>query len=367
MDKILRHLNHAGLTPPKVLTLVMTNRCNLNCRHCWPDSRGGDDAPIVKTDVLLRLIREFAGIGTKSIMLTGGEPLTHPNWFEILSFACNQKGIKDVCLQTNAILIRNVDVEKLVSLKERGLSLQVSLEGSGAENHDHVRGRGSFEQTLEGLRHLTEAGLGSQICVASTEMEHNFDDIPHLLDFVCRMGIGRFVTYTLVRSGRAAQSDGLAHPTPSQYKWLIDRYHGDDTFRTQYQKLGNIAALEWHSGQSTPWTPCCSFIEKPYVTAEGIMYPCVMLHADAFAGKGLHEKSLETVILETLPRWIELQKTNRSRIELKACEECKGKSHCAAGCMGRAYAAYGKLLSVEDRCTLRQAVYAWPGEKIVEN
>ena len=82
-----------------------TNRCNLSCRHCWPDSGPDQNAPVVPKEQVLRLIDGFAALGAEKIVITGGEPLTHPDWFDLLSFACTRPGIKEVRLQTNAILI----------------------------------------------------------------------------------------------------------------------------------------------------------------------------------------------------------------------------------------------------------------------
>jgi hypothetical protein len=58
--------------------------------------------------------------------------------------------------------------------------------------------------------------------------------------------------------------------------------------------------------------------------------------------------------------WAHIKRISQRRsTELAACQECPGKAHCAGGCMGRAYAAHGDPMTVEDRCQLRKAVYGW--------
>ena len=96
-----------------------------------------------------------------------------------------------------------------------------------------------------------------------------------------------------------------------------------------------------------------------------------MLPVDKYAGDSVHHRPLDEVLMEALPTWGELPKLNRRRsLELEACKECPGRLHCAGGCMGRAYAASGDFMNVEDRCALRRSVYSWkdpyPGEAGIE-
>lgn len=354
---VIRRLDEAGLKPPRAATLAVTNRCNLSCRHCWPDSGPDEKAPVVPVDQVLRLVDGFAALGTEKLVITGGEPLTHPDWFDMLSFACTRPGIREVRLQTNAILITPACVDALLSLKDRGLVIQTSLEGAAAASHDRVRGAGSFELTLRGLRLLEQSGMAPQLSITFTEMGHNFEEIPDLLKLADDMGIGQFVTGTLVQGGRAAQPGGIAPPSPAQYERLLARYQDDETFRDRYHRIANIAALEWFLAPAAADT-CCTFIETPYVTAGGNLYPCVMLHADDFAAKGVYARSLTSAISEKIDAWSGLQQISRSRLtRLAACGDCPDYQGCGAGCMGRAYSAHGDFLSVEDRCRLRKAVY----------
>jgi radical SAM protein with 4Fe4S-binding SPASM domain len=355
---ILRRLAKAGLKPPKTVTLAVTNRCNLSCLHCWPDSGPDAEATEVSKNKVSRLIDGFAALGAETLVITGGEPLTHPDWFDLLSYACTRSGIREVRLQTNAILITPAHVNALLTLKDRGLTIQTSLEGATPRAHDQVRGTGSFDRTMQGLGLLVKEGMASRICITFTEMRHNFEDIPDLMKLADKMGIGQFITGTLVSGGRAAQPGGLAPPLPVQYEKLLERFQDDKTFKERYHRIGNIAALEWFMERGDAASNCCTFIETPYVTAQGNLYPCVMLHADDFAATGVYDHCLTISIAENIESWSRLQRISRSRLtRLDTCKECTAHAKCGAGCMGRAYSAYGDFLAVEDRCSLRKAIY----------
>jgi len=343
---------------------MITSGCNLRCRHCWPESHSSETARPVPVDILERLIKRFVQLGIEEVCLTGGEPLTHPDWFEVLRFSATQTGLKHVRLQTNATLLNEATIGTLGSMDFGGLIIQVSLEGATAQTHDHVRGRGSFGRAFGGLELLAKAGLAKQTVVAFTETRHNFEELPRLLKLLDELGIGSLVTGTLVQAGRAARADGLSLPTPTQYRELLGRYHDDAAFRETYDRIGNIAAIEWFKGRTIPSIRNCICIETPYITAEGKLYPCIMLPVDKFAVLDVHNRPLEEALLKALPLWARLPELSRRRsLDLESCKECPGRFHCAGGCMGRAYAAAGDPMTVEDRCALRQAIYSWEDRK----
>jgi radical SAM protein with 4Fe4S-binding SPASM domain len=360
MSAIRNKLKAAGLRPPKMVTLMMTNGCNLKCRHCWPESRSPQSVQPVPAETLKRLIHESAGLEAEEICLAGGEPFTHPDWYSILKYACDQSQLKRVTLQTNAALLDDAKLRALDTLDCESLMIQVSLDGAGSKTHDRVRGEGSFELTFGALQRLSEMGLGKQTQVAFTEMKHNFEELPRILELSDDLDLTGCVSGTLVPQGRAKRDARIAPPTPSQCEKLLSRYRSDATFRARYERLGNIAALEWFKGRNHPFHQGCICIETPYIDSEGRIYPCRFLPAEEFAVKGAHDRCLETVMLEAIALWARLPGMDRRRRnQLKPCKACPGQKHCAGGCMGRAYAASGDFTSVEDRCALRKAVYSW--------
>ena len=358
-QEVLRRIDESGLRRPKHLTLMITDTCNLRCRHCLLDCTP-DLGRQVPREAVMEIIRGFARLGGERLMITGGEPLLHPDWIKILSFACERVEFAEVCLQTNATLLSHSDADAISRLADNRLLLQVSLEGSTAETNDVVRGTGSFDRIVEGLHRLVEAGLGSRTRLAFTEMRHNIDELPRMFELVEKMGIGKLITGTMVCGGRAAQEDVLAMPTPEQYMRLLDRYHADADFRNRYRERGNIAAIQWHEGQATPSEDDCSCIETPFISATGRLYPCVMLLCDEYSVENVHRCRLEEAIDSALPLWSRLPEMHRRRtVALASCQECPGLSHCKGGCMGRAYAAHGDFMAPEDRCSLRRAVYSY--------
>ncbi len=355
------------LQSPHALTLAITAQCNLACQHCLVDAGPAASNGHVPTPTVRRIISELAALGGQEIWLTGGEPLLHPDFLEILRFS--HQSLRAVCLQTNAMLLGPSQLEALCALAnggppEKSLTIKVSLDGASARTHDRVRGRGSFDRAIAGIRQLTAAGLGERVSIAFTEMRHNMDEMGTLLELVAQLGVHDLVSGTLVEDGRAARRD-VDLPAPEQYRALLARWQSDSRFRALYDRWATMPAIEWWKGRGEAGADCCRFVDHPYLTAEGTLYPCALCRAQEFAVGGLLQKPLAAAVAEGQARWSALQELKRRRYgTLPACQTCVGKLHCGGGCVGRAYAASGALMAVEDRCALRQAVYYWGSDGV---
>jgi radical SAM protein with 4Fe4S-binding SPASM domain len=358
---LLTDISAADLLPPKRLTVSITSFCNLQCDHCWVECpQIGDNAERVALQPLQQLVAEFIDLGVEELCITGGEPLTHPDWLEILSFCCEPPQLKSVILQTNATLIDADVVKALTADTFQKLSFQVSLDGCSETTHDPIRGPGSLKMALHGLKCLVEAGFGAKITIAFTEMRHNFEEIPQLLELADHLDISSVVGLPLINSGCAEQSETSLLPTEQQYCALLDRLASDALFRERYERLGSFSAIEWQRGKSRSVHSGCRFLEKPYVTVTGLLFPCALLQDEGFAGRGIYQRPLAEVIKDALPAWSALLQVSRSRLKDMACiDACPGGAHCGGGCLARAYISSGDLAAKEDRCGLRKSVYDW--------
>lgn len=355
-DRILEILKMEGLHSPKTLTLSITGICNLACAHCLVMAGESNSAANVPESVLCRMIEELVAIGGEGIRITGGEPLCHPDWLELIRFA-REAGIRNILLQTNGMLFNDETVAALRELDFPGLSIQLGIDGSSAPVHDRTRGKGSFNGLMEGLGRLIQGGLGSRITFLFTEMRHNLSDIPAVLELADQLNVFSVATGTLVRGGRASAGNLIVPPVAEQYLELLDRYDSDPRFRELYSKLGNVSAVEWCCSEAVR-DEGCTFIENPYLTPKGRLYPCLLCHTDDYSVSGVFEKGFIAALAEGAAAWATLMQISRSRIgALPVCRECTGRDNCAGGCMGRAWGSTGNLLAEDDRCSFRKAIY----------
>jgi len=137
------------------LFLEITRRCNLSCLHCGSDCSRDYDGEVLTTESWLRLIddvRQNFGPDVY-IVLTGGEPLLHPELEKITSHLAALKMSWGIV--TNGLLLNEGRLTEL--LDDNISSLTVSLDGP-EEPHERLRNQlGSFEKTREAIQLTSNA------------------------------------------------------------------------------------------------------------------------------------------------------------------------------------------------------------------
>lgn len=139
------------------LDIEITERCNLDCIHCYINRPAGDPAARrveMPAERIEEVLREAAGLGALSVRFTGGEPLLRGDFEELYLFA-RRLGLR-VILFTNATLIttRLADLFARVPPLEK---IEVTLYGMEKESYEGVTGRpGSHEANRRGMELLRE-------------------------------------------------------------------------------------------------------------------------------------------------------------------------------------------------------------------
>jgi MoaA/NifB/PqqE/SkfB family radical SAM enzyme len=146
------------------LQFHITNDCHHLCKHCYITQK--DDLSVSLTNakaVIVDLAQTAIHFGTPSrIFITGGDPLRHPNFLEILAFAKDR--IDKVYVMGNPERLRIGVIEAL----RRTDGFQLSLDGL-KENHDYNRYPSSFNLTLDAISRLAEAGVKVRVMMTLTD------------------------------------------------------------------------------------------------------------------------------------------------------------------------------------------------------
>lgn len=182
--------------PGPVVIWNLIRRCNLVCKHCYSISADTDFPGELSTDEVFRVMDDLKGFQVPCLILSGGEPLLRPDFFDI---ARRSKALGFyTALSSNGTLIDERMMEKIVPIDFDYVG--VSLDGL-AETHDRFRRMaGGFEKSLRALRLCRDAGL--KVGVRFTLTQDNFADLPGLLRLVEDEGIDRFYLSHLNYAGR---------------------------------------------------------------------------------------------------------------------------------------------------------------------
>ncbi len=88
------------------LRISVTDRCNIRCVYCMPESvEFLPRANLLTFEEITRFVRVAASLGVDKIRLTGGEPLVRKDLPKLVEMIAAIPGIKDVGLTTNGILL----------------------------------------------------------------------------------------------------------------------------------------------------------------------------------------------------------------------------------------------------------------------
>jgi MoaA/NifB/PqqE/SkfB family radical SAM enzyme len=140
--------------------------CNLECTHCFVSASPTNHRhEMLHLATVRRFLAEAESLGVKEYYFTGGEPFLNREILEILEAAL---ALGPVSVLTNGLLLRPEVCTHLRALSDGSpysLDLRISIEGWDAAHNDPVRGAGTFDRILEGVRNLAAAGLNPVITV----------------------------------------------------------------------------------------------------------------------------------------------------------------------------------------------------------
>ena len=177
----------------------ITRTCNLRCVHCYSDSNAMQYPGELSWKEMQAVVKDLADYQIPSLLLSGGEPLIHPRFFDLVDLA-SEAGLK-LTISTNGTLITP---EKAARLKAANVAyVGISLDGIG-EIHDQFRRKeGAFDAAVRGFRncHAVDQKTGLRLTLTS----HNVENIGQILDFIEDQEIQRVCFYHLVPAGRGSE------------------------------------------------------------------------------------------------------------------------------------------------------------------
>lgn len=141
------------------LRVSITDHCNLRCMYCVPQ----EDIPwlshdqVLRYEEILRLIKIGAGMGIAKVRITGGEPLVRKGVYDFLTDLKQIKGLSDVSLTTNGVLL----AENIVRIHTAGIRrINVSLDTLNRQKYKEITGHDQYEKVWRGILSAHEMGLG---------------------------------------------------------------------------------------------------------------------------------------------------------------------------------------------------------------
>ena len=331
----------------------ITNRCNLRCAHCYQASYGEDPPGYDRLlHVLEQYVRLLTHLGARTggrwlpgqITLTGGEPLLHPSFFDLLAAFARYRSRFRFAVLTNGSLI---DGDLADRLRRYDPSfVQVSLEG-GADTHDRIRGQGSFERTALAVKHLVSSGV--RAFVSFTAHRGNYHEFPEVARVAADLGVAKVWADRLIPCGSGAQMhDDLLTPEETREFFGIMASAKQELHHVAAAtEVGMARSLQFLVAGGRPYR-CSAGNSLITVMPNGDLYPCRRMPVRV---GNVFETPLRDLYTDA-ELFGALRDEDRP---IKGCQGCAYVRRCGGGLRCLTYAARGTAFSADPGCWRAQS------------
>ena len=318
-----------------ILQWHITHQCNLHCAHCYQDDRAAHMPAALLRETLDKYCRFLEKNDLRGrVYLTGGEPLLHPDCFELMR-EINDRKI-GVSILTNGTLIDRRKANRIAL--EHPCFVQVSLDGVW-ETHDAIRGEFSFLRTLKGIDNLTAEHI--PVMVSFTAQKTNLRSFPALAKICDRHGVWK-LWWDRVVTDTPQLTEKLALTT-EQFKRFRKKA---ERLRKRYQRPdgSSLISLErslqcMDEGRCYTCHPGIGMIT---ILADGSVMPCRRL---PFVIGNIRDGELDELIASDRLT----QKFISSPIPSE-CADCRYADTCRGGAKCVTYGQTGRLFVKDVNC-----------------
>ena len=317
--------------------IEITSNCNLRCIHCYNES--GELRDQISVEAFKNVLGCYDNPKKASITLSGGEPLLHPQVWKFIDMML-ESGIlaRNILLITNATCITD-DVANM--LAEKHVSVQVSLNGSRAELHDSICGKGNFERTMAGLQRLLSKHANMVIVRNMMNKQNMNDNWDMFCEKLIDMGVHKIMLAGLKKVGRANENLEKIALTPLEYQSLIDRLKESKVITVPYS---GVCPYVYQDENPVPISP--------RIATNGDVYLCQSFMDQRYCLGNINKDSLPHALFnENFINLVNFMTTGRFYMD--DCNKCVLKYQCPRGCIGDCL-ANGSIHETDGGCFFRK-------------
>jgi len=345
------------IRPPFMVSYSITQKCNLNCKHCYSGSVDQPAPDELSTEEAFHLLDDLSGWGIGLLIIDGGEPLCREDLLDVVKYA-SSKGVRTT-IGSNGTLIDEAMVRRM--LEAGVMSVAISVDGADAQTHDSFRGvSGVFGQTFKGIEACRNVGLPFQFNMVIRK--ETLSQLGDMLRLAVDSGADAAEFFDLVAAGRAKQEcqdqvlslderkramEWLAQaqedcpiiirvPGCPMYPLLLQQ----KDIRPKHFPVKMLHRVPYYD------RGCAAGMPMGYVMVQsnGDVNPCMLLQVKL---GNVREQGIVSV-WEDSPV---LAKLRQRELLEGECGDCSCRVNCS-GCRGRAYEETGDMMAADPGCWL---------------
>lgn len=330
-----KELLNRRLSSPLKISMNITKKCNLRCKQCFSDSAEELDNELA-TEEVYKLFDDMSEYGTFFICIGGGEPLMRPDIMDILAYG--KKKRLAISIVTNGTLMTKEMVSKL---NEMDLdTLWISFEGM-ENNHDFLRGKGTFAKAIEALEHLRE--FKSKVAIRVSVSKNNINELLDVIKIAEEYEVDLIRFTPLMAFGRAKEHDIVINQ--EEYIKCLQ------TLSNVKSKVKIVTPVNIENEKT--WIDSSDFgchcgKEAIWIDECGNYSPCFFYGEDYFIGN-IRDNT-----------YMELWQKSNDVIHFEGndtCRKCANYNKCRGGCRARVYMEYGNFNDVDPLCPLKKNIH----------
>lgn len=288
-----------------IVILMPHSRCNCRCVMCdiW---KGNENLQQLDEPDISELLISLKELHTKSVVMSGGEALMHPNFFKLCEILKSQN-LSIIILSTGLLLKKYA--KEIIEMTDEVI---VSLDGS-REVHDKIRNiPNAFDKLREGIKELKNIKSDYRVTGRSVIQKENFWDLPNIVDAAHDIGLDKISFLTADVSTDAfnrpelwdnqrAGEVSLSQEELKKFKEVIESLiitHSDD-FKTKFiaESPAKIRRFyhyyaAFHSLSGFPEIKCNAPWVSSVIESDGSVRPCFFHHKIG----NIKESSLTSII-----------------------------------------------------------------------
>lgn len=363
-SRLPSHLLQFSKDKKPVIVWNMIKTCNLNCIHCYSQSKNVQYDNELTLEEGKAFIDDISAFGAPVMLFSGGEPLMHPHFLD-LCFYAKSKGMRAV-ISTNGTLITR---ELAIELKKVGLSyVGISLDGLETV-HDKFRGKkGAFREAMEGINYARDAGI--KVGLRFTINKRNAQEIPGIFKLLEEENIPRVCFYHLVYAGRGTKliSEDLSLEETRQTvdtileltKEIYARDNAKEVLTVDNHADGPYIYLKLlKEGKKEEAENVMSLLKMNGGNSSGVGIGCVSWDGEVYADQfwrhhsfgNVKEKKFSKIWTDTSEPLMKQLKNKKAYVKGR-CLDCRWLDVCNGNFRVRSEAKDGDLWSPDPACYL---------------
>jgi len=327
-----------------------TSKCNRNCDYCYNKKYLGNKT--MPQEDVRKMFDNFYELGIMRVHLAGGEPTIDYNGIKNYIEYGRSKGMI-ISLATNGNFLNDKICELLTT--NDLLSVSISLDSAIPTENDTLRGKGTYEIVMEGLKRLKDYKIKNksniELCfkpVYNANVDR--EKIIHLIKLAidCDMDKIKFANPERCEDherGYYGERKTNYYKTLKMIKQIIEENKSEITITnvTNPYLFDFVIGIEENKG-------CIGAQELITINPDGRITPCLMNHT--LLGNVYDYESLKDFLINS--------KELKKYISLIGSYNCNCNIHdsCRGGCQVRKKVEYGEITAIDPLC---------PSEMITKN